>query len=855
MERVSVTRPGHFLPAPPHRQAPAGSILPESVFGEDDRIRLSETDAFPWRAIGQITVTGNGTTALGTGVMISPQHMLTAGHVVLDGIFGGDDRADSMTVDFGEGGSPGLDLSAEMLTFRTLPAWESSRATGSDLALVTLDRSIGAVTGSFDTFAIGLTDFFNGANVNIAGYPADIAAGQALTLANGPIELGTTERLYYNGTLDTAGGMSGAPIWQFFPSTGERKLIGIHTTGVVDPTAPGALNGGTRLTTERLALIDEWIGQDLTLNPPDDRPDLAVPGEAMVPFEGRLDSIEAVAGGAVAFTLNLGNLGTAASAGAEIDLHLSTNATITGFDPVIATVATAGLAPLETREIQIAGTLPDALPSGSFFIGWRIDPGDAVSELDEDNNTGVLPSSLDIIGQQLPNLVPVAPSLSSTDWVAGQSVTVSWALRNLGAVEAAANAGSALLASPDPQVTADDRVLLADPASPAIAPGGESAEGQPGSFTVPSDLAPGTWHIAVLADPDGAVPETEEADNLSAIQTVTVTAPDQPPAAAPDSATLAEGGSALIDVLANDTDPEGGGLTLVSVTAAAQGAVAIEGGAVRYTPLVGFSGADSFGYTVADPGGLEASATVAVTVTPTPPTLDGGANDETLTGGAGDETVTGGGGSDLIDGRGGSDSLVGGPGADRLFTGAGPNEAEGGDDDDWLFGGRDADRLSGGPGNDTIFAAGGADTLLGGAGADFLDGGAGADSLSGGSGADTLLAGAGADTLEGGDGADLLSGGDGIDLLSGGTGADALEGGAGGDIFRFVEGDGADRIADFAPGEDLVHLAGLAAGATPSIGVDGSGTALLSYGAAGDTILLDGLTPGDLAGESVFLLV
>lgn len=49
-------------------------------FGKDDRIKVSETDGWPWQAIGQVeTASGN----LCTATLISPHLALTAGHCVL----------------------------------------------------------------------------------------------------------------------------------------------------------------------------------------------------------------------------------------------------------------------------------------------------------------------------------------------------------------------------------------------------------------------------------------------------------------------------------------------------------------------------------------------------------------------------------------------------------------------------------------------------------------------------------------------------------------------------------------------------------------------------------------------------
>jgi VCBS repeat-containing protein len=61
---------------------------------------------------------------------------------------------------------------------------------------------------------------------------------------------------------------------------------------------------------------------------------------------------------------------------------------------------------------------------------------------------------------------------------------------------------------------------------------------------------------------------------------------------------------------------DGGALTVTGVTQGSNGTVTFDsGGSVAYTPDIGFSGDDSFTYTVEDPGGNEATGTILVTVT------------------------------------------------------------------------------------------------------------------------------------------------------------------------------------------------------------------------------------------------
>ncbi|MES1242957.1 MAG: Ig-like domain-containing protein [Acidobacteriota bacterium] len=102
----------------------------------------------------------------------------------------------------------------------------------------------------------------------------------------------------------------------------------------------------------------------------------------------------------------------------------------------------------------------------------------------------------------------------------------------------------------------------------------------------------------------------------TATVTMTVTASNDALTANDDSATAAEDGSVTVNVLANDTDPENDPLTVVSVTQGTNGAVAIVGNQVTYTPNADFHGTDSFTYTASDGNGGTGGATVTVTVTP-----------------------------------------------------------------------------------------------------------------------------------------------------------------------------------------------------------------------------------------------
>ena len=92
-------------------------------------------------------------------------------------------------------------------------------------------------------------------------------------------------------------------------------------------------------------------------------------------------------------------------------------------------------------------------------------------------------------------------------------------------------------------------------------------------------------------------------------------APNQDPVALDDPATTDEDTAVLVDVLANDTDPNVGDvLSVTAVTQGTNGAVTNNGTDVTYTPNPDFNGADSFTYTVSDGNGGSDIATVTITV-------------------------------------------------------------------------------------------------------------------------------------------------------------------------------------------------------------------------------------------------
>ncbi|MFO0869977.1 MAG: Ig-like domain-containing protein [Pirellulales bacterium] len=107
----------------------------------------------------------------------------------------------------------------------------------------------------------------------------------------------------------------------------------------------------------------------------------------------------------------------------------------------------------------------------------------------------------------------------------------------------------------------------------------------------------------------------------TATVTITVTGFNDAPGALNDDVTVNQDTSTAINVLANDSDPEGplSTGTVVVVTNPGHGTATVNPDkTIQYTPAAGYVGADGFTYRVTDSQGASSVATVTITVRATP---------------------------------------------------------------------------------------------------------------------------------------------------------------------------------------------------------------------------------------------
>lgn len=229
-------------------RAPAGRA--EKVFGNDDRAPIFDPTVYPYSAVVSLEITfPNGQFALATGAMVGPRQVLTAAHAVHSFADGGTARDVRVIPGYDFGYEPFGSESASRV--HVLPEWVATESPDFDVAVLELPTSLGLSTGWF-----GLADFgdsvLTGHAAVTAGYPVDLDGGEGMWTAAGVIESVSTARLFYRGTLDTAPGQSGSPLW--VRDGGQDFLV----VGVVTGSTPFS-NEGTRLSNPRWAAVNAWL--------------------------------------------------------------------------------------------------------------------------------------------------------------------------------------------------------------------------------------------------------------------------------------------------------------------------------------------------------------------------------------------------------------------------------------------------------------------------------------------------------------------------------------------------------------------------------------------------------------------
>jgi V8-like Glu-specific endopeptidase len=219
---------------------------PENVLGADDRTEVLDTTDAPWARICALRIfSTTGKEYVGTGWLIGPRTVITAGHCVFLHDEGG--WPDHIEVIPGLRGAERHFGSATGKRFRSVKEWATTRDTGNDYGTIILDDDLGTPVGSWFTFGALEDAQLAQTEANLAGYPQD-KGGDTLWYHARTLTMVDETKVYYD--IDTYGGQSGSPVW--LNLDGKRVVIAIHTTGTVTG------NSGTKIRPDVFQNLKTW---------------------------------------------------------------------------------------------------------------------------------------------------------------------------------------------------------------------------------------------------------------------------------------------------------------------------------------------------------------------------------------------------------------------------------------------------------------------------------------------------------------------------------------------------------------------------------------------------------------------
>lgn len=222
---------------------------PEVIIGPDDRIRVTNTRAWPYSVQGHMIMQfPNGKVYIGSGTMISKHHVLTAGHCVYSKEDGGWATSVQFNAAQNDNTMPFGSVNASRLL--SVTGWTTNNDRAYDMGMLILQSDLGAQTGWFGVITVPDDSELIRKRVNVTGYPGDKGGQQMWTHADAIKSL-TQENAYYD--IDTVGGQSGSGVWSTFSGHTGEKVACIHTTGA------STGNGATRISRPKFDRIVDWI--------------------------------------------------------------------------------------------------------------------------------------------------------------------------------------------------------------------------------------------------------------------------------------------------------------------------------------------------------------------------------------------------------------------------------------------------------------------------------------------------------------------------------------------------------------------------------------------------------------------
>lgn len=259
------------LPAPPaYPQRPDGeagsqvhpfgpeSINPAVVIGDDDRVRITNTSAFPWWVTGfQSQQFSDSSSWRCTAFVVAPYTTLTNGHCIYNEGRGG--YATSVSFAPGQQQTEAGGTITRPFGLHASVQW---RTNGNYIVSPSFDTDYAATHFNQSFAGLGITTYiplvFNYVPtvINTAGYPGSVQGwsnNQAMWYSGGDVVNVLARTIHHHA--DATPGQSGSAIWRLESATGARQVVALASF----ESSGGGYNGGTRLVTQNQALIEDWM--------------------------------------------------------------------------------------------------------------------------------------------------------------------------------------------------------------------------------------------------------------------------------------------------------------------------------------------------------------------------------------------------------------------------------------------------------------------------------------------------------------------------------------------------------------------------------------------------------------------
>jgi subtilase family serine protease len=237
----------------------------------------------------------------------------------------------------------------------------------------------------------------------------------------------------------------------------------------------------------------------ITVTPP--LPDLIVENQSVSPST-------IVAGNTINVSCTVRNRGIGAASSSRVGYYLSNDNNYSNNDIYLGDETVTSLGSNSTNNISDVINIPGNTASGSYFILYRADRHNNISESNENNN--VVARSITINAAQ-PDLIVDNTSLNPTTVLAGSTINVGCRVRNVSVVAAGSSRLGFYLSS-DRNYSNND-TYLGDQGVSSLTSSGTSTVSD--IITIPSGIAPGAYFLLYYADRQNVVTENDENNNVA----------------------------------------------------------------------------------------------------------------------------------------------------------------------------------------------------------------------------------------------------------------------------------------------------------------------------------------------------